>query len=260
MENVCGALTSHGGRDFAAICATFAQAGYRLGPLIIDAALFRPQSRPRLFLIGVRGSVPHPLTMPGPQGPFHPTNLVRAAQRLPAEGRAGLLWWRLPIPAARNTALIDLLEDPSPAWDRPAATARLLSLMVPAHLARIAAAQRSGVRQAATVCRRMRPGPGGRPVQRAEARFDGLAGCLRTPAGGSSRQFVLEVEGDLVRSRLLSARESARLMGLADDYILPRTHNAALHLTGDGVVVDVVRHLAAHLLEPLLAPEARAAA
>jgi len=49
LENVCGALTSHGGADFAAICATFAGAGYRLGPLVIDAALFVPQSRPRLI-------------------------------------------------------------------------------------------------------------------------------------------------------------------------------------------------------------------
>ena len=48
IENVCGTLTSHGGKDFEAICRTFADAGYRYGPLIINASLFRPQSRPRL--------------------------------------------------------------------------------------------------------------------------------------------------------------------------------------------------------------------
>jgi len=42
------------------------------------------------------------------------------------------------------------------------------------------------------------------------------------------------------------------LMGLDDDYVLPPNYNEAYHLTGDGVVVDVVRHLARHLLEPLL--------
>ncbi|HEY2659802.1 MAG TPA: hypothetical protein VGI79_08785 [Caulobacteraceae bacterium] len=41
-------------------------------------------------------------------------------------------------------------------------------------------------------------------------------------------------------------------MGLSDDYILPKGYSDAYHLTGDGVVVPVVRHLAHHLLEPLL--------
>jgi DNA (cytosine-5)-methyltransferase 1 len=92
----------------------------------------------------------------------------------------------------------------------------------------------------------------GKKVQRDEARFDDLAGCLRTPAGGSSRQFVIVVEHGDVRSRLMSARETARLMGLSDDYALPRNYNEAYHLTGDGVVAPVVRHIAAHLVEPLL--------
>ena len=83
-------------------------------------------------------------------------------------------------------------------------------------------------------------------------RFDDLAGCLRTPAGGSSRQVLLIVDGADVRSRLISSRETARLMGLPDDYRLPDNYNEAYHLTGDGVVVPVVRHLAEHLFEPIL--------
>jgi DNA (cytosine-5)-methyltransferase 1 len=59
-----------------------------------------------------------------------------------------------------------------------------------------------------------------RKTQRAEVRFDDISGCLRTPAGGSSRQTVLIVEGKQVRSRLLSPREAARLMGVPDDYPL----------------------------------------
>ena len=56
-----------------------------------------------------------------------------------------------------------------------------------------------------------------------------------------------------MRSRLLSPREAARLMGLPDTYILPKKYNEAYHLAGDGVVVPVVRFLADSLLEPLLA-------
>jgi len=54
LENVCGTLTSHQGKDFAAICSTFEQADYTFGAVVIDAALFVPQSRPRLFIIGAR--------------------------------------------------------------------------------------------------------------------------------------------------------------------------------------------------------------
>lgn len=88
-------------------------------------------------------------------------------------------------------------------------------------------------------------------TQRAEVRFDESSGCLRTPAGGSSRQTVLLVEGGRVRSRLLSPREAARLMGVPEDYPLPSNYNEAYHLFGDGLVVPVVSWLEQHLLRPL---------
>ncbi|TJV20225.1 MAG: DNA (cytosine-5-)-methyltransferase, partial [Mesorhizobium sp.] len=72
------------------------------------------------------------------------------------------------------------------------------------------------------------------------------------PTGGSSRQTIMVVDGTRVRSRLISARETARLMGLPDDYKLPRAYNEGYHLTGDGVAVPVVRFLAQHLFEPVL--------
>jgi DNA (cytosine-5)-methyltransferase 1 len=113
------------------------------------------------------------------------------------------------------------------------------------------AARAVGGRQVAALYRRTRAG-----VQRAELRFDGLAGCLRTPGGGSSRQFLVIVEAGTVRTRVISPREGARLMGLPDDYRLPRRAGAALHLVGDGVAAPVVRRLAEGLLQPLaLEPE-----
>ncbi len=50
----------------------------------------------------------------------------------------------------------------------------------------------------------------------------------------------------------MSGREGARLMGLSDEYILPKAATGALHVVGDGVAVPAVRYLALHLLEPLL--------
>ena len=126
--------------------------------------------------------------------------------------------------------------------------------MAPLH--RRASRKRSsaGGRRVGALYRRTRPAPGGGKAQRAEVRFDGLAGCLRTPAGGSSRQSILLVERGEVRARLLSSREAARLMGLPDSYALPESYNEAYHLVGDGVVAPIVRHLAAHWMEPILRP------
>jgi len=102
------------------------------------------------------------------------------------------------------------------------------------------------------IYKRTRPTQSGDKIQRAEVRFDDISGCLRTPSGGSSRQVVIIVEGKSVKARLISSRETARLMGLDENYILPKNYNEAYHLTGDGVVVPVVRHLAEHVFEPLL--------
>jgi DNA (cytosine-5)-methyltransferase 1 len=108
-----------------------------------------------------------------------------------------------------------------------------------------------------TIYRRTRPDGDGGKVQRAEVRFDQIAGCLRTPRGGSSRQTILVIDGDRVRSRLLSPREAARLMGLPEDYPLPRRYNDAYHVAGDGVAPPVVRHLAGSIIEPALAFQAQ---
>lgn len=260
VENVTGALTSHGGADFAAMMGAFAEHGYRAGAMVIDAVQFLPQSRPRLFIIGARDQLaPDEVTDGAPSPAFHPEMLMRAIAALPASLRDQHLLWRLPEPARRNTGFSALTEaEPAGVkWHSEAETARLLSLMSPAHLAKVEAAKRARAPVAATIYRRTRPdGKGGR-VQRAEIRLDDVAGCLRTPSGGSSRQIVMIIDGETIRSRLLSPRESARLMGLGDDYRLPEKLNAALHLTGDGVAVPVVRHLAAHIFTPLLAQAAR---
>ena len=256
LENVCGALSSHGGRDFEAICRAYAEAGYRAGALVIDAELFLPQSRPRLFVVGVRADRPIPAELLGcgPEAPFHSSALVRAVEKLPAGLREAFLWWRLPAPPERGIRLVDLIE-PEPqgvAWKSEAETAQLLGMMSPVNLEKVEAAKRAGRRMVGAVYRRTRRNHNGAKVQRAEVRFDDLSGCLRTPAGGSSRQVILVVEGERVRSRLISARETSRLMGLPDTYRLPSGYNEAYHLTGDGVAVDVVRHLARRLFEPLL--------
>ncbi|MBS0298177.1 MAG: DNA cytosine methyltransferase [Proteobacteria bacterium] len=255
VENVCGTLTSHGGKDFEAICKTFAEAGYRFGTLVINAELFVPQSRPRLFVIGVRedAEVPAELMVEAPEAPFHTRALCRAIEALPATTLEKLIWWKLPLPGPRAQSFGDLIEEEPEdvEWHTQAQTKKLLDMMSTVNLRKVEEAKTTGRRIVGGVYRRTRFDETGSKVQRAEVRFDEVAGCLRTPAGGSSRQVIMVVDGYRVRTRLISARETARLMGLADSYILPRRYNDAYHLTGDGVAVPVVRHLAEHIFEPL---------
>ncbi len=258
LENVCGALTSHGGRDFSAIVGAFSALGYRVGAMVIDAELFVPQSRPRLFFVGVEADheIPVNTASGAPSDIWHTASLKRAYDALPDALKARWVWWNMGAPGKRNVGLADLIEDPPSGveWHSPEETARLLAMMSPLHQRKVERASRQGKRIVGAMYRRTRPGPGGEPVQRAEVRFDDVSGCLRTPAGGSSRQLILVVEGRQIRSRLISARETARLMGLPDAYELPPRYNEAYHLTGDGVVVPVVAHLSSHLLLPLLGP------
>ncbi len=258
IENVCGLLSSRGGADFTTLVSMVQAGGYRCGALVIDAADFTPQSRPRLFLLAVADDMPIPDALLDTEPPAWGVSpaLLAAHARLSSEAMGRFLWWRLPPPPRRNFDLIDLVEDDPQGveWQNPDAVARLLSLMAPLHRERVAEAAVQNSRRVGALYRRTRPAPSGGKTQRAEVRFDGLAGCLRTPAGGSSRQSILVVERGEVRARLLSSREAARLMGLPDSYALPENYNEAYHLLGDGVVAPIVRHLASHWMEPILKP------
>lgn len=250
IENVVGLLTSGGGADFAAVCAAMVDQGYVVGALEMDAVHWLPQSRPRLFIVAMRG-IEGPCAA-GPSGPFHSPRLIAAHGRLPDAVRAAWRWWRLPAPERRNLDLDALLlPDDQVAWAPDALGQRLVTMAAPLHRQRIAAALASGERRIGAAYRRVRVEDGVK-VQRLELRFDGVAGCLRTPAGGSSRQYLVVCDQGRARVRYLTAREAARLMGVDDSYVLPGSESAALKLTGDAVAVPVVRGLAQGLLLPAL--------
>ncbi len=255
LENVVGTLTSHKGRDFQALVQAFADIGFDVGALVIDARHFVPQSRPRLFFIGVPSmSVPRQTSLSGePSREWHTAGVCRAHDSLPESLKQRWIWWQLPNPGRRNERFVDLLEqNPTEVeWHSRSQTDRLIGMMAPVHRAKLAEAMTSKRLAVGCMYRRTR-NENGRSVQRVEVRFDDIAGCLRTPAGGSSRQLLLIVEGKRIRSRLISARETARLMGLPDSYVLPANYNDAYHLTGDGVVVPVVKFLSDNLLLPYL--------
>ena len=257
LENVGGAVTSKDGRDFETLCRALKTLGYVYGALMLDAVHFVPQSRPRLFIVALRSDLDDLSKSFNDDSPsllWTTDALKRTFARLRPDLRRSWRWWRLPAPPIRNIGLSDLIIDyPTDVeWHSEAETRRLLAMMSPNNRAKVNAAKREGRRIVGTIYKRTRLDEIGHKVQRAEVRFDDVSGCLRTPVGGSSRQTVMIVDGLRVRSRLLSTREAARLMGLPDDYLLPSNYNLAYHLAGDGVVVPVVRFLAEKLLTPIL--------
>jgi DNA (cytosine-5)-methyltransferase 1 len=262
FENVTGILSSGEGQDFRAVCAAFHKAGYRFGALEIDARHFLPQSRPRVFVLAVRGDIvlPDGLIANRAGSVFHSKRVLKAVNALPRALRKNWLWWTPPPPTGHIALLANLIDVDLDRPDLAVDPARLMALMSDLNRAKVARAQAAGGVQVGTVYKRGRPDATGNVRQRAEARFDGLAGCLRTPAGGSSRQTLMIIRDGQISARLMTPREAARLMGLADSYILPEAYNEAYKLSGDGVAVPVVSYLNDTIFLPVMAASSLARA
>jgi DNA (cytosine-5)-methyltransferase 1 len=222
---------------------------------VIDAARFLPQSRPRLFILAIKTdiAVPASLIQREPSPAWHSNALRAAHDALPESLQWAWIWWALAEPKRMRRTLTELIEDEpgGVSWHTAAETKRLLSLMSKKNRDKVRQVQASGKLIVGTIYKRIRLDENDEKIQRAEVRFDQISGCLRTPSGGSSRQFVLVVHGKSIRSRLLSPREAARLMGVPDNLKLPQNYNEAYHLMGDGLAVPVVAWLEQHLLTPL---------
>ena len=247
IENVAGLLY---GAGFTGLCESLAALNMQFGAVVINAHHFVPQSRPRVFVIAVDDHIDVGAFLdPAPgSSPWIPKSVWNAANELSPDLKQRWRWWNLPAPPILSTSLSDVIEVASTdvTWHSTDETNRLLSLMHYIHRQKVEDASRRDGQQVGFIYKRTREGE-----QRAEVRFDGIAGCLRTPYGGSSRQIVMIVEGSEIRSRLLSPREAARLMGLPDTFRLPERYNDAYRAMGDGVVVPVVSWLGEHLLTPL---------
>ncbi len=255
IENVSALVTSNGGEDLAEILRALSGAGYVYGVVIADAAWFVPQSRPRAFLVAAREDLSLPPWLIGdkPSPLWHPRQVCEFHDLLDPETARRWIWWRLPRPARRTVELVDLIETgvADAAWDTPERTRELIERLSARDREKLRRAQRRNKLAIGCLYERTR-GPRDAGASVVELRTDDLAGCLRMPTGGASRQKILRIEGKDLRSRLLSAREAARLMGVPDDYRLPPAYSHAYALAADAVAVPVVRFLARRLIEPIL--------
>jgi DNA (cytosine-5)-methyltransferase 1 len=244
-ENVVGFVVADQGKHFHVAYNALRALGYRAGAVVVDAKAFLPQSRPRAFIIAVSADIPiEDLSQQYPSHPFHSTGLIRTSYTV---NDPNWIWWSLSRPKRKPPIFAELCERDAPC-DPPSKTRELCAMLSPLNRKKLDAAKRAKTFFAGTAYRRTRPDDEGNPVQRLEIRFDGIAGCLRTPNGGSSRQTVILVDKGLVRSRLMTVRECARLMGAPDAYKIPGTYNDGYRAMGDAVAVPVTRRLKLNLL------------
>ncbi len=246
LENVAGFLTSNGGADFREALLALNRLGYSVDAFIIDAARFVPQSRQRLFVVGSRNE----------QSRVEETPTLLQSDLRPAALADFILWhpdirWNLralpalPESKSRLREIVEELSPNSAAWWSETRCDYLLNQMSTKHRL-LADSMITGKKTSyATVFRRVRAAG-----SMAELRTDGIAGCLRTPRGGSGRQILFVAGKGTFRVRLLTARECSRLMG-AGDFKLNVPLNQALFGFGDAVCVPVIRWIADHYLTPL---------
>lgn len=251
LENVVGFLTSHGGADFRAAMEALNELGYAVDTFVLDARWFVPQSRPRLFVIG--SMVPDAdATDCAQESRIRPTPLWRFITENP-----GIRWQLrdLPEPPERSTRLLpdileNLPEDASEWWSRERAE-YLYNQFSERHRATADAMIAKRRWSYATVFRRVRMQADGAKRSMGELRTDGIAGCLRTPKGGSGRQILFKAGYGRYAARLLTPRECARLMG-ADEFTIGVPDNQAFFGFGDAVCVPAISWIAEHCLNPAL--------
>lgn len=250
LENVTGFLTSNGGRDFSAVALRLAELGYWLDAFVLDASHFTPQSRPRVFVIGVEErSKPKNGTAAGwlydmaPASSLRPPAIVRFKNHLSLP--TGWMTLPLPEPPSRALTLSELIDvDDSQDWWAEDDVQYHYDMMSDGHRGKVDAILATKEAWVGTIFRRIRD------VMRAEVRFDGVAGCLRTPKGGSAKQIVVaSIEGRL-RMRWMSPREYARLQGVPD-FPLVGTKIQQFWGFADAVCVPAIAWIDRHVLTPI---------
>jgi DNA (cytosine-5)-methyltransferase 1 len=239
LENVVGLLSANGGEDFRLLYHALRERSYKVGPMLLDARLWVPQSRPRVFIVAVQDHID--TTRFEDNGPnwLHPEVVRRAIALLD-----DIVFWAIPRPTKRPKVLSEVIDWDAPAFDERRAAA-LFALVAPKHQELIDRLPPSH-RAVFPGYRRTRQGK-----QVLELRFDDLSGCLRTAEGGSSCQFLLLHDAGVWKARKITPCEAAQLMGAPKRYRLSTSYNESYNAMGDAVVVPVVKHLVDHLLVPI---------
>jgi DNA (cytosine-5)-methyltransferase 1 len=243
LENVEGFLTASGGKDFKTAALYLAGLGYHLDAFVLDACHFTPQSRPRVFVVGMAADALPAATAPR-ESRLRNERIVAFMRSLHLP--TGWVQLPLPEPPARTLSLSNVIDrDDEQEWWPAEEVLRHREMMPERHRRKVAELLSAGACWVGTAFRRIRE-----QQQRAEVRFDGLAGCLRTPTGGSASQIVVMTAGGRLQMRWMSPREYARLQG-ADGFPLEGSKTGLLRAFADGVCVPAIAWIDRYILTPL---------
>lgn len=242
LENVCGLASSHGGDDFRTVVSEFNRLGYSVDAFELNARRWLPQSRPRMFVVGLKD----PTDGGKMDSPLRPDRLawIHGDRRLVTH-----LSPILPAPPLLSAGLQSVVENLSPEdsrwWDdgRCSKFVQGLSDVQHARFKKLVA----GAPVVRTAYRRTR---NGRSVW--EIRDDDIAGCLRTARGGSSKQALVFMGDGVARMRWMTGLEYARLQGAGDFNLKGFTESQIQYAFGDAVAVPAVRWLMYSVVLPCL--------
>lgn len=261
LENVKGFLTSHQGTDAANTVRAFSELDYYIDIIELDAVDFTPQSRPRVFFIAIHKDIAKDVMVLKNKDSFFDNwwsifdsmpNLRSEKVKKIIRQNEELNWGLLEIsqPQSKSHILDSIIEselcDEEHKWWDADRKNHLYSQMSLNHQAKLLEMSSQDQYSYGTVYRRMRKGK-----SMAELRTDGVAGCLRTPRGGSSKQILIRAGFGDWSVRLLTPREYARLQGVRDDFILPENDNKGYFAMGDAVCVPVIEYLADQVITPI---------
>ncbi|WP_343238174.1 DNA (cytosine-5-)-methyltransferase [Streptomyces sp. SID13031] len=250
LENVHGFATSHGGQDLSKALVRMSELGYSSDVIAINARHFVPQSRPRMFVIGVRNDLPKGAHVGVPPLSDVRPPWVRAIfERHPELPMHYLDLPDLPAGPEDLSGVVQRMESGDQRWWDAERTSAFVGSLSERQAARLEALRGGNETTWRTAYRRTRGG-----VATWEIRADGIAGCLRTTGGGSSKQALVQAGRGQVRCRWMTPLEYARLMGAGGFKTRARTDNQALFGFGDAVVVDVISWIADNYLLPALRP------
>lgn len=260
LENVPNLLTIDDGKSVDFLLSRIAELGYAVDIVQVDAVHFTPQSRNRVFILAV---------MAGDElstiGSFTDHHIRRYRVREVIARNASLPWHffdfhDLPRRKLSLCNIIEPLPHDDARWWSEEQIGYFWDLVEDDHRQKLQILLESGKEYHFTAVRRLRRRR--KREQIFNVRFDGVASCVRTPKGGSSTQYVIELKDGVLRGRRLLGIEAARLQGVnlkdsAPNYLVPPSQTDALFAFGDAVCVPAVKWVVEQSIERLIAGEAR---
>ena len=242
IENVMGLVSSNNGNDLKTVVKMLNFLGYCVDLLVLDAANFLPQSRVRIFIIGVNKNIDIKEVR-------EKTAFTHKARKNKAlfdfyQKNKELDWVFLDLEdlTVNRTGLSVIIDTEDKNWFKDNVRLKEIEYITNSTNGQkkiekaILKATLLNKSQYLTGYRRMRE-----HVVCLELRDDDVAGCLRTPTGGSSKQLLIEVTSDSeIKIRYMNPREYARLQGVNDDFWISDNIRQSLYGFGDAVAVPVI--------------------